>query len=90
MKMNTFRGDVTLDGKQIIMPNDAYYIPPTYFEEPYAAWGTDLYLVQGIACKIIPLSVGVHEIELHSGFGEIFDPPIVYHNTWTITVVPGR
>jgi hypothetical protein len=86
---NYVSGEVELDGKMIITPDENYYAeaffdPPIFFDL--------LYFAQGIVGVITPLSVGVHEIILHSellnlpGLGE----DVIFDNTWTITVVPRK
>lgn len=75
-------GVVSLDGEPIIEPNTDYYVGPTDLVPPL--WDTYIFY-QGIACVILPLPAGEHQIVLHSEFVFI---PSVFDNVWNITVVP--
>jgi hypothetical protein len=75
-------GELSLNGGPIVEINEDYYVGPTPIEPPLF----DFYvLYQALACVILPLPAGVHEVELHS---EFVDFGAVFDNSWTITVVP--
>jgi hypothetical protein len=93
-------GPVTLDGQPIVQDFQAYYVPPTnfdeiiYYPEPTSYGSIGLAYFQGVGFVCAPLSVGVHELANNAGF---MIPPgeqpyenlgLIYNNSWTITVVP--
>lgn len=82
-------GDVFLDGQQIAVPNSDYYVGPTDLDpSAIIVIGDDVYEIvfyQALVVVISPLSVGEHEIVLHS---EIVEAGQVFDNTWNISVVP--
>jgi len=91
LPVSTFSGTVSVDGRPVAVK----YFEPTYFDEPIpvAGWpdGTYAIFVQGLGVVHEPLSVGCHTMELESSF---ISPEVgqgsIYHNTWDITVVPGK
>ena len=78
-------GTLQLDGGKVIEINENYYVGPTYYDPPAILFETNIYFTQALACVILPLPPGVHELILHS---EFVDFGIAFDNTWTITVVP--
>ena len=75
-------GELSLNGGPIVEINEDYYVGPTPIEPPL--FGAFV-LYQALACVILPLPAGVHEIVLHS---EFVDFGAVFDNSWTITVKP--
>lgn len=78
-------GTLQFDGGPIKEINGDYYVGPTLLEPPADLFETDIYLYQALACVILPLPPGVHEVLLHS---EFVDYGVEFDNTWIITVVP--
>jgi hypothetical protein len=82
-------GDVTLNEGGVFEINEDYYVGPTYLDPtafityPFGTFEIAFY--QALACVILPLPVGEHEIVLHS---EFVDFGVVFDNTWNIVVVP--
>jgi len=86
--VDAFTGAVTLDGQPIAVPNEDYYVGPTYVDPPIA----DVVLFyEGLAVVIKPLLPGNHTIDLYSSVTYEFEGSQVtdeFTNTWNITVTP--
>jgi hypothetical protein len=80
-------GTLQLDQGPTVEINKDYYVGSTLLLPPAFLYNYDNYLYQALACVILPLPVGVHEVALYS---EFVDFGAVFDNTWTITVVHGK
>ena len=81
-----FTGMVTLDGEPIAVPNQDYYIQPTYIDPPIIEL---IAFYEGLAVVIKPLTPGEHTIQLYSTINNIPDVGLMeFSNTWNITVIP--
>ncbi len=95
---------LTIDGKTVISDANkaAFYIPPTFFDpivvypQPSSYGSVAAVFYQGVGCVVLPLSPGVHVIELYEPYIILpGDYPLfpdgyglIYDNTWIITVLP--
>jgi hypothetical protein len=79
-----FFGEVTLDGQPIAVPNEDYYVGPTYVDPPILGVVT---FFEGLAVMIKPLLPGEHTIELYSTINTP-DGLAEFSNIWNITVTP--
>jgi len=81
---DNFYGAVTLDGKPVAVPNEAFYIKPAYIE-PLILDLVAFY--EGIAILLKPLTPGQHTLVLSSS---IYTPDGLqeFNNTWNIMVTP--
>ena len=80
-----FFGDVTLDGQPIGVPNEDYYIGPTYVD-PLILDLVAFY--EGLAMVIKPLTPGEHTIQLYSTINVPEIGLMEFNNAWNITVLP--
>jgi hypothetical protein len=79
-------GTVYLNGIPLINLDENYYVGPSYLDPPAILFGVyEIAFYQALACNILPLPIGVHEIRVVSGFA---DSETEFDNTWIVTVLP--
>lgn len=80
-------GTVQLDEGPVIDIDEHYYVGPTYLDPSALMFGSEFIFYQAIACVILPLPVGDHDVFLQAGYEDF---GVMFDNTWNISVVPGK